>query len=83
MPRGKCVFNANLRMKYPFLEQTISNSDVMCKICHGRFTIASGGNSDIVRHVNALKHLAAVNAVSNSQTSIMQYQLKNETPRGD
>lgn len=57
-----CVFNANLESKYPFIQKTTSESDVKCLKCHGRFSIAAGGNNDIVRHLKTAKHIAALNA---------------------
>ena len=46
--KGKCVLNAKLIEKYPFLETGKSKSDVFCKKCKRSFSIASGGNADIV-----------------------------------
>lgn len=66
--KGKCVLNAKLREKYPFLETTKTQSDVLCKKCHSRFSIAGGGNSDIVQHLKSKKHTDALNAASTSQT---------------
>lgn len=65
--KGKCVLNDKLRQKYPFLETTKSGSDVYCKKCHGNFSIGSGGNADIVRHIKTEKHLNALSAASSSQ----------------
>lgn len=44
--QGKCVLNATLKEKYPFLETTKSN-----------FSVASGGNADIMRHLKTKKHI--------------------------
>lgn len=60
--KGVCVFNANLKTKYPFIQKTTSDSDVKCLKCHSRFSIAGGGNSDIVRHLKTTKHISALNA---------------------
>lgn len=68
VPRSKNIFNENLRSKYPFLQKTKSESDVLCKKCGAKFSIANGGNADIVRHVNCKKHRDALNAASTSQT---------------
>lgn len=32
--RGKCVFNADLAKKYPFMHKTKSDSDVRCDTCN-------------------------------------------------
>lgn len=66
--KGRCVFNAKLRENYPFIEKTTSDSDVKCNKCSSRFSIAGGGNSDIVRHLKTDKHVRALSAASSSQT---------------
>lgn len=66
--KGKCVFNANLRQKYPYIETTKTESDVLCKKCHSRFSIAASGNTDIIQHLKSKKHIGALNAASASQT---------------
>lgn len=80
-PKVKSVLNAKLREKYPFIEATISESDVLCKKCNGRFSIASGGNADIVRHLKTGKHIDAMNAASTSHslTSFFQSTLDTDT----
>lgn len=65
--KGKCVLNAKLKEKYPFLETTKSDSDIFCKKCKGSFSIASGGNADIGRHIESSKHIDALSAASSSQ----------------
>lgn len=79
--KDKSVLTANLREKYPFLGATTSESDVSCKKCRGRFSIASGGNADIVRHLKTTKHIDAMNAASTSHslTSFFQSTLDTET----
>lgn len=65
--KGKCVLNATLKEKYPFLETAKSNSDIFCRKCKGNFSIASGGNADIMRHLKTKKHIEALAAASSSQ----------------
>lgn len=60
--KGVSVVNAKLKAKYRFIQTTTSNSDVKCLKCHATFSIASGGNSDIERHLRANKHRAALSA---------------------
>lgn len=60
--KGVCVFNANLQSKYSFIQKTTTEKDVKCLKCHGRFSIAAGGNNDIVRHLKTAKHMAAISA---------------------
>lgn len=64
--KRKCVLNHKLKEKYPYLETTKSNSDVFCKKCKRYFSIASGGNADIVRHLKTSKHTDALSAASSS-----------------
>lgn len=77
--RVKNTFNANLRAKYPFLEKTKSESDVLCRKCRGTFSIASGGNADIVRHIKTKKHQDADNAASTSQSITSHFQSTLDT----
>lgn len=79
--KGKSVSNVKLREKYPFLEATTSESDVLCRKCRGNFSIASGGNADIVRHLKTAKHMDALKAASTSHslTSFFQSILDTET----
>lgn len=65
--KGKCVFSDKLKKNHPFLEITTSDSDLKCKQCKGTFSIASGGNSDIQRHIKTGKHQLALNAASSSK----------------
>lgn len=79
--KGKCVFNANLRAKYPFIQTTTGESKVKCNKCGGRFSIASGGNNDIVRHINSDKHVEALSTASTSKpiTAHFATTLDNQT----
>lgn len=56
MPKRNCVFSSNLKNKYPFLEATKINYEVHCKVCNCSFSIAHGGNSDIVQHQKTSRH---------------------------
>lgn len=69
MPKRKCIFSSNLKNKYPFLEATKINYEVHCNICKGSFSIAHGGNSDIVQHQKTSKHKLAVSAGAVASTS--------------
>lgn len=79
--KGKCVLNAKLRAKYPFIQTTTSNSKVKCNKCGGRFSIASGGNTDIVRHINSDKHVEALSTAATSKpiTAHFATTLDNQT----
>lgn len=65
--KRKCVLTAKLKEIYPFLETTKSESEVYCKTCKATFSIASGGDADIKRHVKVGRHQAALTAASSSQ----------------
>lgn len=68
--RGKCVFNAELAKKYPFMEKVENKtaSDVHCNTCNSDFNIAFAGKSDIERHIASGKHKDALQAASTSRT---------------
>lgn len=62
MPKGRYVFNDNLKEKYPFIQETISRSDVICRTCTSEFSIVRGGKCLIDRHIKTKKHKAAADA---------------------
>jgi hypothetical protein len=64
MPKGKCVWNENIRVKYPYFQKGKNDSSVFCTKCNSDFSIASGGNADIDRHIKRPKHLDAVLAAA-------------------
>lgn len=66
--RGTNKLNENLRKKYPFIEKTKSQSDVLCKKCGKTFSIANGGNTEMKRHIESIKHMEAVEAAASSKT---------------
>lgn len=74
--RGKCIFNAELARKYPFIkktkEKTESDVDVHCDFCNTSFNISLAGKSEIERHLTSLKHKKALKAASTSR-SVTQF----------
>lgn len=68
--RGKCVFNPELKKKYPFLEAAKNKtpSDVYCLTCNSDFSIANAGKSDIEKHITTMKHKKALQSASTSRT---------------
>lgn len=64
--KGKCVLNAELQFLYPFIVPDKSKSDVRCTKCSALFSIANGGKSEIVRHLETKKHKLADNAAASS-----------------
>lgn len=81
MPKRKCVFNEDLKKKYPFIKHTFNESNVFCKHCSGNFSIAAGGNDDIVRHLKAAKHLNALSAAANNHNIDSFFALSNAPDR--
>lgn len=67
--RGKCIFNAELATKYPFLVNPANKtkSDVHCNLCNSEFSIANGGKSDIEKHLITIKHQKALKEKSTNQ----------------
>lgn len=61
-------FNTNLREKYPFLEKTKIDTEVLCKKCGKVFSIGNGGNAQIVRHTKTKQHQDALNAAASSSS---------------
>lgn len=72
--KRKCQFNSKLREKFPFLEETKTKGIVICRYCGAKISIVSGGNSDIVRHVNSKKHQ---DATLTNQTITSYYRPKS------
>lgn len=67
MPRQKTKFGPALKNKFPFLNlQAGSASDVLCTICHGRFSVGSGGSRDIGVHVNSKAHILGLEKIKNT-----------------
>lgn len=68
MAKYKTTFNPSMRTEYPFLELDTScigsKSNLICKLCDGRFNIANGGRRRIKEHLNAQKHLKSLNKVA-------------------
>lgn len=68
--KSKCHFNTDLRAKYPFLTDTQPKKEsvVFCTKCKSTFSIASGGQCDIARHLKSKKHLDAVKCITSSKS---------------
>lgn len=65
--RGKNIFSDKLKEKYPFLAKSNSDSVVFCTKCRTTFSISSGGNSDITRHIKTKKHEDTLLAAAGSK----------------
>lgn len=81
MPKGTCKFAEKRRAQYPYLKTTKSDSDVECGKCRGNFSIASGGITDMARHMKSAKHQAAISAASSSQSLNTYFELPLDTER--
>lgn len=68
MPKRKCILNPELQKKYPYIQKTISDSDVRCGLCQGTFNIGTSGKSEIERHIISDKHKKALTAASKTRT---------------
>lgn len=68
--RGKCIFNADLAKKYPFLkrDRNKGESDVKCDLCHADFNISNLGKTGIEKHILTKKHQKAMQMASSSQS---------------
>lgn len=68
MSKRFCKFTDKLREKYPYIKQTKNESFVRCEKCNSEFSIASGGDTDIKRHLNTAKHISVLSAASSTTT---------------
>lgn len=57
--RNKCLFNTELKTKYPFIWKEVSDSDLICGTCDSKFSIASEGKHSIEKHLRSEKHKKA------------------------
>lgn len=66
--RRKCIFNADLQKKYPYIRKITnkSESDVRCNLCHADFNIGNAGKTDIEKHLLTRKHTKSLQAASSS-----------------
>lgn len=67
-PRRKCVFNADLEKKYPFIKkiENKTQSDVRCEVCKAEFNIGNAGKTDIEKHLTTQKHIKSLQTSSSS-----------------
>lgn len=61
MSKRKCTFNDSLKKRYPFIEKK-DGSNVYCRTCLSTFTVSSGGNYHILKHIGTDKHKKAAAA---------------------
>jgi hypothetical protein len=67
-------FNVSMRNEFPFLKAVQdSESEVLCSLCHGKFSVADGGRTRIKVHLNTQKHIKCSKVVTNNQSLMVQY----------
>lgn len=56
--KRKCVFNDELKAKFPFMKRYSEDDDstLTCTYCNSSFSIANGGITDIQKHIGREKH---------------------------
>ena len=77
MPKKTTKFNATMQNEFPFLKAVHgTDSDVMCSLCDGRFSVADSGRKQINQHINTQKHIKGAKTVdvNKSITSFLQSQ---------
>ena len=67
-PKRNCKFTDELKKNFPFLKQAKLEEYVFCTKCLNEFSLASGGNADIKRHISSDRHRRMANAASSSST---------------
>lgn len=56
MPKRKCIFSEELKIKYKMFKPTAEPSEVKCELCDQLISIASKGKYDLEKHLNTEKH---------------------------
>lgn len=69
LQRRKCIFNEELKKKYPFIMNVPNQtpSDVRCTVCGSEFSVANSGRTDIDKHIEKNIHVKALKATSGCQ----------------
>jgi hypothetical protein len=58
MPLYKSKFTSALKTEFPFLKTSEkSEFEVFCTICSSAFSIANGGKSKVLQHLNSVRHV--------------------------
>lgn len=79
MPKGKSKWSDIIQKQHPYLRKGNTDSTAFCTKCICHFSIASGGNCDVERHIKTEKHLRNERAAACS--SITRHFLMVETLR--
>lgn len=69
MPRNALKFTVSHSKEFPFLKLVSgSESEVLCTLCDGKFSVAKGGRSQIVQHIETQKHIKAKKTTNSNQS---------------
>lgn len=69
MPKNDIKFSATNRKEFPFLKLAAgSETEVLCTLCDGKFSVAKGGRAKIVQHIETQKHIKALSTTSSNQS---------------
>lgn len=62
MPKRKCIFSEELKIKYKMFKPTAETSEVKCELCDQIISIASMVKYDLEKHLNTEKHRKNIRA---------------------
>lgn len=69
MPKTYSKFNPAMQSEFPFLKCVAeSESEVLCKLCDSKFSVADGGRTRINAHIGTQKHIKGAKIVGSSQS---------------
>lgn len=69
MPKNDIKFSVSNHKEFPFLKLAAgSESDVLCTLCDGKFSVAKGGRPKILQHIETTKHIKALKTTSSNQS---------------
>lgn len=79
MPKRKCTFSDKYSKEWNFITKGKFDDDVECKICRRMFSIAHGGRSDILQHINSQRHKLNISSAAECSKIVDSYFLKPNT----
>ena len=83
MPVYKSKFTATLKVEFPFLKSVNSEEcEVMCYVCNSTFSVANGGRSSILQHVQSSRHQKAKSSSVSSKKIDGFFPNLNNAPTG-
>ncbi|GBP11409.1 hypothetical protein EVAR_92919_1 [Eumeta japonica] len=66
--KRSCKFTEDLQKEFPFLQKSLTPSEVRCNKFNGTFSVAHGGRHDIQTHLTSDKHKKALITASTSSS---------------